>query len=217
LLLVTNKPRGDKPWDGHTQGQTWHSDQSCTLYPSPGTFVLAKELPQVGGTTLFANQYLAYETLSPALQKILDGLEAVHDLGTTAQQEKQRDFAATNLTATPAYEDFGDPPVVHPVVKVHPETGRRALYVDDRVRNFAGMTEEETKPLLGFLLEHAVRYEFTYRHVWRENDLILWDNRCLLHRALVDYDQMHQYRHMWRCALRGEKSGYLANGKVFAC
>jgi taurine dioxygenase len=206
IILLTNKARGDKPWDGHKQGEYWHSDQSQTLHPNPGTFVLAKELPAVGGDTMFSNQYMAYESLSHTMKSLLDGLEAVHDSALRARFGYALNPAAQTNESRPRKKE---PPVVHPVVTVHPETKRKTLYVDQRVPHFLGMTEEESRPLLDFLLRHAVNYEFTYRHRWRVNDLIMWDNRCLMHYALVDYDQLREPRHLWRCALRGPTRGYL--------
>jgi taurine dioxygenase len=212
LVLISNKPVGGKPWDGHKQGQTWHSDQSYTVRPNMGTLALAKEIPSVGGDTMFANQYMAYETLSPAMQRILEGLSAVHDASKTDDLEEMRDQARMKnapkkVGEAPPREREKDPPVVHPVVVTHPETGRKALFLGDRVRQFVGMTEEESRPLLDFLLAHATGYELTYRHVWRTNDLIMWDNRCLMHLALSDYDLFGEPRHLWRCSLLGPFSG----------
>jgi taurine dioxygenase len=199
MILLTNKPVGGKPWDGYKSGQTWHSDRSHSDRPNPASFLLAQEIPEVGGDTLFANQYMAYEALTPAMSAIVDRLSSVHDAGdrpgvkqlTRERQEKQQ---------------LNYPPVVHPTVKIHPETQRKALYVG-RVRNFVGMTKEESAPLLDFLNRHATSYEFSYRHRWAVNDLVMWDNRCLLHRALSDYDQQRQTRHMWRISLYGPQVG----------
>jgi taurine dioxygenase len=209
VILVTNKPRGDKPWDGHKQGQTWHSDQSYTLRPNLGTILLAKELPDVGGETIWANQYLAYETLSPTLRGIVERLSAVHDNSRVEAIEQARDFARTGLAIAAGRRKEKSVPVVHPAVKLHPETHRKALYVGGWVSQFEGMTEEESRPLIDFLVAHAVRYEFTYRHRWSVNDVIVWDNRCLMHYAVSDYDLLRQPRHLWRCPLRGPEAGHL--------
>ena len=179
----------------------WHSDFSHMLAPSTITFMLGKELPSVGGDTMFANMYRAYETLSPAFQKMIDPLWAVHDVqrggrygpGTPEEQAKIK---------------LLNPPVLHPFVRVHPETGRKALFVAERIRNLVGMTAEETQPLVSFLMQHATRYEFVYRHRWTVNDLILWDNRCSLHYAVQDYAA--EMRMMLRCSLVAPVSGRLA-------
>ena len=179
----------------------WHSDLSYLEIPASFTFLAAKELPDVGGNTMFANQYMAYEALSPSLQRIIDPLWAVHDftLGPGyAASSPERQARTRQLT----------PPVVQPVVRIHPETGRKALYVANRVRNFVGMTEEETKPLLDFLVGHATSHEFVYRHRWALDDLVMWDNRCSLHYAVSDYDQS-QLRRMMRCSALGQKTGHL--------
>jgi taurine dioxygenase len=167
----------------------WHTDFSSTDRPSTITFLLGKELPSVGGDTMFANLYTAYETLSPAMQRTIDPLFAVHDVRVGRANKSPK------------------PPVVHPFVRVHPETGRKALYVADRVRNFVGMTEEESKPLVAFLRSHATRYEFVYRHRWTVNDVVLWDNRCSLHYAVQDYDP--EMRMLLRCSLASPKTGRL--------
>jgi taurine dioxygenase len=103
-----------------------------------------------------------------------------------------------------------NPPVAQPVARIHPVTGRRALYVtESATTNFVGMTQEESRPLLEYLFAHAVQYEFTYRHQWRPGDLLMWDNRCTLHRALADYSQATERRYMLRTTLLGEPSGRL--------
>jgi taurine dioxygenase len=197
VAILANKPVAGKPWDGYKEGQSWHSDRSCSVSPMTGTFLLSKEIPDVGGDTMFANQYMAYESLSPAMKDILDRLSAVHDLSITKGAEKK---GAGRITY---------PLVVHPVVKIHAETKRKALYVGQRVRQFVGMTEEESKPLLDFLTQHAVTYEFTYRHRWSVNQLVMWDNRCTMHIALSDYDLYGQPRHMIRCSLLGPQTGHV--------
>jgi taurine dioxygenase len=101
-----------------------------------------------------------------------------------------------------------NPPVVHPLVRINPDSGRKALYVGDRIRHFVGMSEEESRPLVDFLNAHATRYEFTYRHRWTAGDLVIWDNRGAMHQALKDYD-LNQDRHMFRCSLLAPKAGYV--------
>ena len=201
IVLMTNKPVAGKPWDGYKAGQNWHSDRSYSDRPMTGTFLYAKEIPDVGGDTIFSNQYMAYETLSPAMRGIIERLSSVHDATRAKNFEQQ---GADVLAA----RRRDHPPIVHPVVKVHSETRRKALYIGDRVSQFEGMSEDESQPLLDFLNQHSVSYEFTYRHRWHVNDLIMWDNRCLIHIAPSDYDQQRQPRHMWRCSLFGPKSGH---------
>ena len=106
-----------------------------------------------------------------------------------------------------------NPPVAQPLVKIHPETGRKALYVGEKVKLIAGLTPEESKPLIQYLCRHATRYEFFYRHQWRRHDLLMWDNRCTMHIALGDFDET-QLRHMERTTVMGIPSGYVYEGTV---
>jgi taurine dioxygenase len=174
-------------------GDSWHSDRSYSDRPISASLLAAKKLPDVGGNTMFANQYMAYEALSPAFQRMIEPLSGVHDNG--------RRLTFLKDTPKDQAERLERRPAVHPVVSVHPETGRKALYISDRVRTFVGMTEDEARPLRDFLIHHAVRYEFVYRHAWSENDLLMWDNRCSLHIAVQDYDHS-QLRQMEKCAVR---------------
>ena len=176
----------------------WHTDCAYTQRPTTLTFLNAKELPEIGGDTMFANLYMAYEALSPGYRRMLESLEAIHDVSTGKKRTDRPDISDEIRRL--------NPPVVHPVVRTHPETGRKALFFDQRARQFVGLTEEESKPIAGFLHEHVARYEFVYRHRWHLNDLLIWDNRCALHFAVPDYDQ---FRRMQRCALLGPKSGRL--------
>lgn len=201
VLLVSNKPRNGKPSETRNTGRNWHADLTYTDRPAKGSVLMCKEKPPVGGDTMFANMYMAYETLSPVLRKFLDTLDAVHDI-TLIKGFERRDPAQI------AEMKRANPPIAHPVVRTHPETGRKLLFVSERIRNFVGMTEEESRPLLQFLNTHATSPEFVYRHQWALDDVVMWDNRCTLHIALKDFDQT-QPRHMMRCSMRGEKSGYV--------
>jgi taurine dioxygenase len=193
ITMLTNKPvtiNGQRA--GGNAPSRWHSDNSYRSRPPTFTFLLAQELPDVGGNTMFANMYVAYETLSPAFQRAIDPLQAVQDIALWPT------YRGKNTPAVQAILE-ANPPTARPLVQLHPETGRKALYIgQDRVRNFAGMTEEETTPIMDFLNRHATRYEFIYRHCWSVNDLVMWDNRCSLHYPVPDYDHT-QVRRMLRC------------------
>jgi len=203
LLMVTNEPKPDgSPSDTKYTGRQWHSDMSFTTAPSLGSLLKSYSVPEVGGDTLFANMYLAYEALSDGMKKMIAGLHGVHQSGTRklandntgiARQEEQKKL---------------NPPVAQPVVRVHPETGRKALYIGEKVSRFDGMTEEESKPLIGYLVGHATRPEFVYRHQWCKDDILVWDNRCTMHQALGDFDET-QLRHMERTTVLGTPSGYV--------
>jgi taurine dioxygenase len=199
VMLLSNKPIDGKIPPGANNGQNWHTDLSYTVRPAKGTFVYCIEKPSVGGDTMFANMYLGYETLSPKLREFLDGLEAVHDVSLISAR---RDPAIL--------EEFKrlNPPVIHPAVRVHPDSGRRALYVNPRVRQFAGMTAAESKPLIEYLCERSVSPRFVYRHLWQVRDLVMWDNRCLTHLAVGDYDP-REFRHMIRTSTMGDYYGRL--------
>ncbi len=203
LMVVTNDPAPDgTPSVSRYTGRRWHTDMSQTLAPAAGSLLRSWRVPEVGGDTLFANAYLAYETLSPGMQKLASQLHAIHFSGS-------RKLEGTTADRAHAEEQRRiSPPVAHPVVRVHPETGRKALYLGEKVRRFDGMTEEESRPLIDFLNRHTTRPEFVYRHQWRPHDIVLWDNRCTLHQALGDFDQS-QSRYMERTTVLGTPSGYV--------
>jgi taurine dioxygenase len=202
ILLVTNKHHLGKPSPTHNVGRNWHTDLSYSTRPAKGALLLCQEKPPVGGDTMWANLTLAFETLSPVMQRFLEGLEAVHDV-TLVRGLSQRDPSVV------AELKRRNPPVVHPMVRIHPETGRRSLFAGERISHILGMTEEESAAILGFLNAHATSPEFVYRHRWRVGDIVLWDNRCTCHVALPDFDQT-QPRLMLRCSLAGETEGRLA-------
>jgi taurine dioxygenase len=181
-------------------GGVWHSDTSYLDIPPMATMLIAREVPPVGGDTLFANQYLAYETLSDGMRRLLDGLVALNasakaDL-TRTREDRLRD--AKNPQARKDYV------AEHPAVRTHPETGGKALYVNvAHTVRFKDMTEEESAPILDFLFRHQTRPEFTCRFHWEPGSIALWDNRCAQHNPVNDY---HGYRRlMHRVTLKGSK------------
>jgi taurine dioxygenase len=203
ILLVTNEPKPDgSPSDSRYTGRQWHSDMSFTAVPSLGSLVRGLTMPEVGGDTVFANMYLAYETLSDGMKKMIAELHGIHLSGTRKINNLE--------SGVPRAEEQRrlSPPIAQPVVRVHPETGRKALYLGEKVKRFDGFTEEESKPLIDYLNEHATRFEFIYRHQWRKNDIVAWDNRCTMHLALGDFDET-QRRHMERTTVLGTPSGYV--------
>jgi len=200
VLQITNHLVNGKPSDTRNTGRQWHSDLSFTTRPALGSLLYCKEVPEVGGNTMFASMYMALETLSPGLQKLLDGLWAVHDMS-MGKDIANRDAAFM------AEMKIKNPPVAQPVVRVHPETKRKALYVSEMVTShFEGMTFAESRPLLEYLFAHSVQPEFTYRHQWRPHDLLMWDNRCTMHLAVADFDHSTP-RHMLRTQISGEPLG----------
>ena len=203
LLMVTNEPKSDgSPSDTKYTGRQWHSDMSFTTEPSLGSLLKSYAVPEVGGDTLFANMYLAYESLSAGMKKLIADLHGIHLSGT-------RKLANDNTGIDRMQEQKKlNPPVAQPVVRVHPETGRKALYIGEKVKRFDGMTDEESRPLIDYLVRHATKPEFVYRHQWRKNDILVWDNRCTMHQALGDFDET-QLRHMERTTVLGTPSGYV--------
>lgn len=193
VTMLSSKPFEGKPWDTFKNGDSWHSDRSFRPDPTSYTLLYAVEMPEVGGNTMFANQYMSYESLSPTLREFVDKLETVHLQTRKASAMMARQF----------------PAIVHPLARVHPETGRKALYLGEHARSFLGMTEEESRPLLDYLTAHATRPEFTYRHAWHVHDFVMWDNRCLMHIAVRDYDMSPggPARHLLKCSVQGESIG----------
>jgi taurine dioxygenase len=180
-------------------GGLWHSDTAYLERPPMGTMLLARELPPYGGDTLFANMYLAYETLSPGMKRLLDGLVAINSSAkadvTRTREDRLRDGAKAGAKTEYMAE--------HPVVRTHPETGRKALYVNGgHTVRFKDMTEEESAPILRFLFRHQVRPEFTCRFRWEVGSIALWDNRCAQHNPINDYHGFRRVMH--RITLAGD-------------
>jgi taurine dioxygenase len=181
-------------------GGIWHSDTTYLERPPMASLLIAREVPPAGGDTEYASMYRAYETLSEGMRRLLDPLVAVHtsSLADTSRtrEDRMKDSARDDARAEYVAE--------HPVVRVHPETGRKALYVDvAHTDRFGGMTREESLPLLRYLYAHEVRPEFTCRFRWRPGSIAFWDNRCALHNPINDY---HGYRRvMHRVTLAGDR------------
>ena len=179
-------------------GGLWHSDTTYQEVPPMGTILYGIEIPPYGGDTEFANQYLAYETLSAPLRGFLDRLKAVNVSGKGATQKTRDEM----MKQAPAGLKGDELSATHPVVRTHPETGRKALYVNlAHTTHFEGMTEEESQPILDFLFRHQVKAEFTCRFRWAPGSVAFWDNRCTQHNPINDY---HGHRRlMHRVTLAG--------------
>jgi len=161
--------------------EQWHSDLSFTPAPPAHAILAAQVIPDTGGDTMFANQYVAYETLSKGMKRLLRELRAWH--------------GGAKLAAYSGIEDSA-PPQSHPVVRTHPETGRKGFFVN-RLYTYCleGLTEEESRGLLDFLFEQICRPDFTYRHQWAPGDVVMWDNRCTVHYAVHDYGEAPRVMH----------------------
>jgi taurine dioxygenase len=189
--LITDGPYPDivrvrrAPGDRRIVGGDWHADTTCMTEPPSGAVLYGVDTPPYGGDTLFANQYLAYETLSDGMKATLSTLTAVHSDITVAGPQAARNKDRTTKVREDA--DWREHVAEHPVVRTHPETGRKGLFVNaSYTKRFAGMTEAESKPLLDFLLAHATRPELTCRFRWENGSVAVWDNRCTLHLAVDD-------------------------------
>ncbi len=181
-------------------GGIWHSDTAYLDVPPMASMLVAREVPLAGGDTLFANMYLAYETLSDGMKRLLDGLRAVNS-SANADVSRTREDRMKDSARAGAREEYV---AAHPVVRVHPETGRRALYVNvAHTVRFEEMTPEESAPILDYLYRHQVRAEFTCRFHWRPGSLAFWDNRCAQHNAINDYQGHRRLLH--RITLAGDK------------
>ena len=181
-------------------GGIWHSDTTYLERPPMASMLLAHEIPPFGGDTLFANMYMAYETLSPGLRAVLDTLKGV-STSSKADVSKTREDRIRSDGKDEAKKLYE---AVHPVVRTHPETGRKSLFVNiAHTDRFEGWTAAESEPLLRMLYDHQVKPEFTCRFVWQVNSIALWDNRCAMHNPINDY---HGYRRvMHRITLEGDR------------
>jgi len=183
-------------------GGIWHSDTVYLERPPMGTLLIAREVPPFGGDTMWANMYAAYEALSPGMQRLLDGMRAVNssELADVSKTREDR-IADSGYDAGPdAKQAYVSE---HPVVRTHPETGRKALYVNvAHTERFVDMTTEESRPILEYLFAHSVKPEFTCRLRWQVGTLAMWDNRCAMHNPINDY---HGHRRvMNRITLAGD-------------
>ena len=181
-------------------GGVWHSDTTYLQEPPMATLLVAREVPEVGGDTLFANQYLAYETLSDGMKRLLGGLRGISSSLKADASKTREDRIKTDGSAEARKVLVAE----HPAVRTHPETGRKALFVNRaHTVSFAGMTEEESAPILEFLFRHQIRPEFTCRFRWKPGSLAIWDNRCAQHYAVNDYAGHRRIMH--RITLAGDR------------
>lgn len=181
-------------------GGLWHSDTTYLDHPPMGAVLAAKTLPPFGGDTLFANMYLAYETLSDRMRDMLDGLTAINSSAKARVAQTRED----RMKSSAKVSDDTELAAEHPVVRTHPETNRKALYVNcGHTVRFKDMTEEESRPLLDFLFAHQTRPEFTCRFRWKPGSVAFWDNRCAQHNPVNDYHGHKRVMH--RVTIAGDR------------
>lgn len=186
--------------DTYTFGAAWHTDQMFNPKPAMATMLYAKETPSAGGDTMFANMYAAYDALSDGMKAMLKGVKTWCVGGKQANRASRY---ATNAAMASKVKDPGDLQTesAHPLFRTHPETGRTALYVGSHVQSLDGFTEAESRPLIDYLRAHSIRPEFTCRVHWEPGTLTLWDNRCVQHYAVPDYNER---RRMHRITIAGD-------------
>jgi taurine dioxygenase len=198
VLALTSK--ADGPGDMAYQSNTWHTDLTYQAEPPKACVLRGVEVPEAGGDTMWNNLYAAYDALSDPMKNFLDGMTAIHYIAVSMPA----DFLEQNYSAKQVAR-FHEvtPPVEHPVVRTHPETGRKCLFVN---RNFTshlkGLNRSESDALLAFLIQHTEQPEFVVRFHWAKDSIAMWDNRCTQHYAVVDYDRQ---RTMHRVTICGDR------------
>jgi taurine dioxygenase len=178
-------------------GETFHTDHSNHPRPPKATMLFAVELPSRGGDTQYVNMHDAYDDLPEDTKRRIDGLKAVHVYLSKYSPRSLGKIDADSLRDVP-------PPGVHPLVRTHPENGRKALYLNPvRIESIVGMADEDALALIDQLMRHATQKRYEYRHQWRHGDWVMWDNRSVMHQANPDYD-MRERRYLYRLMLKGE-------------
>ena len=196
-----------EPEDKHNFAGTWHSDMTFEETPPLGSILCGLEVPEYGGNTLFANQYVAYDMLSETYKRMLDGVNAVHSgelvygpQGEYATKDYKKGHDGTGITIA----EEANRRYVHPIVRTHPETGRKALYVNEPFTvGIEGMTNEEAEPILRYLYRHATRPDFCCNFRWESGSIAFFDNRCVQHYPLNDYPGRR--RVLWRLTITGDR------------
>jgi taurine dioxygenase len=197
LHVVSNLNAEGKP-SGKVKSTTWHSDKSFRPEPSMATILHAVVMPPGGGDTCFANMYAAYDALDDAEKAALNGLRVIHSWELSQQK--------SGLRATE--EEIRDaPPMSHRLVRVHPDSGRKCLFMGLHASHIDGWPMQDGRALLAKLEAHATQDRFVYRHKWHAGDVLMWDNRCLLHRADPNFDAALYPRVLHRTCLRGTPPG----------
>jgi taurine dioxygenase len=201
ILIVSNIVENGVPLGLGDAGHYWHSDLSYKETPSLGSMLHAQELPVEGGDTLFANMHLAWDRLPSALKDAAKDQHAEHSYLAKYEELRQRSPWRPKLSDEQVAQVR---PVVHPVVRTHPETGRKALFVSEHfTTRIVGIPDDESRDLLRQLFEHSVRPEHLYRHRWLPHDMVFWDNRSLMHLAAGTPERMR--RRLYRTTIEGDR------------
>ena len=190
------KPNGETTGVHPEKGtQVWHTDKSYTATPSLTTILRSPEIARVGGDTLFADMTRAYDTLSENMKTDIDNLFAVHDWVRSREKSNERAATPDEIKAAP--------PVKHPIVRTHPETGKKSLYIGNHSSHILGMKLKEGETILADLEAHATKQYLIYRHKWKIDDVLMWDNRCTMH-CVEPYDAAKEKRSVHRVVVKGD-------------
>jgi len=202
ILDIVREPEDHSP---RFFAASWHTDMSFEKTPAMGSVLYALETPPYGGDTMWSSMEAAYAALSPGMRAMLDGMTAIHSARNIyGKQGRYAQAENRGISMKIDTSEEGERMVEHPVVRSHPETGRKALFVNPNYTiGFKDMSEAESAPLLAFLCEHAVRPEFTCRFRWTPGAIAVWDNRNTMHRAIGDYQGFR--RHINRVTIRGDR------------
>ena len=205
VMVLSNDLRDGEPVGVPDAGDSWHTDLSFKETPSLCTLLQAVRLPREGGDTAFACMTRAYAALEPDIKARIAGRRAVHNPSKLANPRVKISPLRKDAAAFYAGQSARFAEVAHPIVRTHPETGEKSLYVQPRFTiGIEGMEDEEAQPLLDALFAHQIRPEFVYRHRWRDGDLVMWDNRCLIHYATGGYSYP-DIRTMHRTTVLGDR------------
>jgi len=198
IFRVSNKKQDGEPLGREDAGTYWHADGTWQTFPSKASILYGIEIPRVGGNTMFADLYQAWETLTPTLQRMIEGLQAVHAMANAGGTSFEREFTGKG-------DVVAAKTAVHPLVITHPDSGRKALFVNrGYTAQIVGLSRAESDALLGFLFQHSTAPELVYRHSWRPRDLVIWDNRCTAHYAIPDYKAVGD-RYLHRTSVKGDR------------
>jgi taurine dioxygenase len=201
IMVLSNEMRDGKPVGIPDAGSDWHSDHSYMPTPTGDTMLHALRVADEGGDTEWANMYTAYDTLPEALKARIEGLIGIHSFN---RLKNPRVKVGKRHGNAEEYYKRSPPDVYHPIARTHPATGRKALYITPRFTiGIRGMEDDEAQPLLDELFAHQMNRDFVYRHTWRKGDLVIWDNRCTIHKALGGI-KPPGIRHLHRATVLGE-------------
>ncbi|MFT5440205.1 MAG: taurine dioxygenase [Alphaproteobacteria bacterium] len=201
IMMVSNKQENGRFIGAVSAGDYWHSDLSCNAHPTKASLLYSLELPSFGGDTEWADMYAAYETLPEKTKQRIQGLSGIHSWN-RMRNPRVHVPEVHNDDAEMRYGERAPDDSLHPIVRTHPETGRKALYVSPRFTlGVDGLENDEAQELLGELFAHQARRDFVFHHKWSLGDLVLWDNRCTVHFACGGHTET---RHMHRTSVAGD-------------